>query len=299
MSEKNTCLTIENEHLRAEITKRGAELRALYEKPHGFDCLKRQDDPYWDGVAPILFPICGRLWEQTAYINGTPYRMGTHGFASDAEFTVAEHTETRVILSLCDSESLLQASYPFPFTLTVEYRLDDSALTTRVVVRNRGTTVMPFAVGFHPGFSLPVAGAGEFEDCYLDFSSTCSPEIWRLSDSGYLLDGTDPYPLKNGRILPLKHGMFDSIDSIFFVGAGDSVTLASPKTDRKLRIDFAGFPYLGLWKPNDPSASFLCIEPWYGSPDREGICTELSEKRDMLLLPAGEEKSFEYRITAE
>ena len=110
---------IENEFLRAGISPLGAELRTLTDKSGNQEILKVEDDPDWDGCAPILFPICGRLWEQTTKINGTPYRMDIHGFASTSVFAVTEKAADRISLSISDTDEIRESTSPFRFTLTV------------------------------------------------------------------------------------------------------------------------------------------------------------------------------------
>jgi len=298
MTEQNI-LTIENEFLRAEITTRGAELCALFDKTHDRRVLKPRGESSWNGIAPILFPICGRLCEQTTLIDGKEFHMGTHGFASKAIFTVLDHTEARIVLTLTDNDELRETCYPFRFLLTVEYVLDGASITTCVRVKNRDERPLPFSVGFHPGFSLPSDAEGSLDDCYLDFPNANETAIWKLSPRALLTGENIPFPLENGHRLCLREDMLAEINSLFFVGSGNTVTFASSISDRRIRVDYEGFPYLGFWRPNDPDARFLCIEPWIGSPDLDGKCTELSEKKDMLLLPAGEEHSVKYRVTVE
>ena len=292
-------LILENEYLRAEVSTQGAELCALLDKKHYFPVLKMRDDPFWDGVAPVLFPICGRLWEKTTYVNGTAYHMGTHGFAADSTFTVKSHTQTAVALTLTDHDITRIALYPFRFLLTVEYILDGASLLTRVTVENRDEQTLPFSIGFHPAFTLPFGEGGSVSDCYLDFPNATETKIWELSPGALLTGNNLPYPLQNGKILPITNDLLAEIDSIFFIGSGNTVTLASSSSDRRIRIDYDGFPYLGLWRPSDPNARFLCIEPWYGSPDTDRISTELCDKQDMILLPPSASHSVSYRITAD
>ena len=288
-------ITIENDFLRAEISLRGAELRALSDKQSACEILKRTDDPDWSGCAPSLFPICGRLWEQTTTVDGQVYRMGTHGFASSSCFTVSERSAEAVTLTLTESAETL-AVYPFPFCLSVTYSLSEASLETSVEITNRGTAPMPCSVGFHPGFRMPVGGEGAFDDAYLDFEAPTSPAIWSLSAGGYLLRGTLPYPLADEKTLPLSEKVFAENDSVFFEGTGGAVTLRSHRSARAVRLDYAPAPYLGLWKPVG-STAFLCIEPWYGCPDYDGISTALSDKRDMLHLSAGATHTVSYRIS--
>ena len=292
-------LTIENEFLRAEITPFGAELCTLFDKVHGYDVLKKRENSAWDGISPILFPICGRLWEQTTYVDGTAYCMNTHGFAKKSLFSVSEHTASCVTLALTDTPELQDASYPFRFLLTIEYHLSGSTIITRLSVSNRDTRPLPFTFGFHPGFSLPLENRGSIEDAYIDFQNANEPQVWCLTPNGYRTGETEAFPLSDGHRIQLRSDLFERINSLFFINSGNSVTLASNNSDRRIRIDYEGFPYLGLWRPNAPNVDFICIEPWFGSPDISEKCTELSKKEDMILLPADKAYSLSYAITMQ
>ena len=295
----NDLLSIENDFLRVGISKDGAEMRVLFDQRGGYDILKRQDDPSWGGTAPILFPICGRLSGLTTRVGGKEYHMEPHGFLKQSRLTLLSHAEDKIVFTLSDSEELYASAYPFRFVATVEYALEGSTLTTRVTVENRDTALLPFAVGFHPAFRLPLAEGLTRGDAYLEFPIPTEPRTWRLTEGGYLLRGTDPLPLSESVILPLSEAFFEKNDSVFLEKTGGCVRLRSTGSERSIRIDYAGIPYLGLWRPAGDGVNYVCIEPWVGTPDYDGEVTELSEKRDMILLPPGESRSVSYGITVE
>jgi galactose mutarotase-like enzyme len=64
------------------------------------------------------------------------------------------------------------------------------------------------------------------------------------------------------------------------------VILKSEKTNRQLKFDFKGFPYLGIWAAKD--ANFVCIEPWCGIADSENHNQELTKKEGIIALKVGE-----------
>ena len=291
-------LTIENEFLRADIAPFGAELRKLTYLKNGTEILKPYHDPLWEGTAPLLFPICGRLWEHKTYIDGVTYPLTAHGFAMRSLFVVTEHTADRIALMLCD-DAETRASYPFRFRLTVTYTLRGASLETRLCIENRDTRTMPVTAGFHPAFHIPPGDNENIECAYLQFSNDAAPEAWRLTEGGYLLPGTDVYPTVDGNVIPLSEEMFEENSSVFFEKTAGSVTLKSLNTSFSVRLDYPDAPYLGLWKPQTPEATFVCIEPWYGTPDYENKTTDLYEKRDMTMLPAGETCDFAYTVTVE
>lgn len=58
--------------------------------------------------------------------------------------------------------------YPFDLQVTIEYRLDDTGLTTRTTATNVGDGPCPYGCGQHPYLS---AGGGLLDDCSLQLSA--------------------------------------------------------------------------------------------------------------------------------
>jgi len=54
-------------------------------------------------------------------------------------------------------------------------------------------------------------------------------------------------------------------------------------------------PFLGVWAK--PGAPYVCIEPWWGVNDSYEVKNDVSEKRGIQSLDAGE--VFEYAWKAE
>ena len=75
----------------------------------------------------------------------------------------------------------------------------------------------------------------------------------------------------------------------------DSVTLLTAKGIPTVRMTFGNVPYLLIWAK--PGAPFVCVEPWHGLPDNAGEVCNISEKKGMIHLSAGE--TFTFETTAE
>ena len=72
-------ITIQNEHLSATISQRGAELKSL--KYKGLEYIYPSEAQIWDKSAPLLFPITGSVNGDTYTHKGVTYHMEKHGFA--------------------------------------------------------------------------------------------------------------------------------------------------------------------------------------------------------------------------
>ena len=86
-------------------------------------------------------------------------------------------------------------------------------------------------------------------------------------------------------------------DAVFLENVPDSVVLKSKKSDKWVSFDYKGMQYLGIWHTPKTEAPFVCIEPWMGCPDYDSRITELTEKRDMVMLSAGVENEHVLKFT--
>lgn len=277
--------TISNGTLTVRVDSLGAQLRSV-KGAGGREYLWQGDERYWVDSSPLLFPYIARLYGGGYSYRGQRYSMGIHGFAAGCEFEAGDIRDNSVSLLLCESGQTL-CQYPFSFRLKVTYRLEGSVLTVSYSVENRDEKPMPFAIGGHPGFSLPFVEGTEFEDYYLSFAESCEPR--RVGFTGELfLSGEDSaYPLEAGKIIRLSHSLFDE-DAVILKNTAKSVTLGSDRTKTRLRMDFEGFDFFGIWHAPHTDAPYVCLEPWTSLPSRQGVVEELTEKDDMIMLQPGQ-----------
>lgn len=275
--------------LSAEISLSGGELRSLQ---YGETQLIWQGDPaYWDGSAPFLFPFCGRVKDGFYRWQDLQYPMTIHGFLPTAQMSVAEHTDDRLTLTLADSPET-RSVYPFPFTLTMDYRLCADGLEIAASV-TAGDIALPFSFGCHPGFHLPVGDNG-FDNAALLFDSDAPLTRIEITENGLLGDGRSVYPLTNST-LPLSPDPAGGCGIFFAVAKPQrALTLTAPSLPCDIRVDFADFPVLGLWHAE--GAPYLCIEPWQGLPAPEGVSTDLANKPETVTLAPHETKTLTMQI---
>lgn len=112
--------TIENNLFRVSANEIGAELSSFADLQNGEYEYLWQKCNIWNGQSPLLFPIVGRLREDTYALNGKYYTLAKHGFARKSLFSVESHTEQEMTFLLRDSDDTLER-YPFPFELRVHY----------------------------------------------------------------------------------------------------------------------------------------------------------------------------------
>ncbi len=288
---------LENEQLRVKVSSLGAELQSIRRTADGTEYLWQGDNQYWARRASNLFPVCGRLWENQYLYRGKTYEMGSHGFARGKEWTVIHQKANALTLQLKPDEETLTA-YPFRFALEMTYTLTEDSLAVTTIVHNEDDKEMPFSIGGHPGFNVPLAEGTVFEDYKLVFDEPCQPLKFINDENCFHLGKMALFDLEEDRYLPLRHSLFDD-DAIFLEKAAPGVTLCSDKTERCVRIAFPDSPYLGIWHTPRSDAPFVCLEPWVQSPSRAGEVADIEDKAGMICLNPGEVYRNTYTITCK
>lgn len=281
-------ITIQNDHLTLSVDTLGAQMMSIC-SADGTQYLWQGDAKYWQDRAPLLFPFIARLTNDSYTFHGKLYHMGIHGFAAASEFVPVEQEKDRMVLELRSSEAT-KAQYPFDFSLQVTYALVENEVAVSYRVSNLSQQTMPFGIGGHPGFRVPVEAGEKFEDYRLEFSQKCRPDRVGFTPSVYLSGHDEPYPLEEGRYLPLKHELFDE-DAIILKNMARQVTLRSGVSERAVTVSYPDMSYLGIWHWPKTDAPYVCIEPWTSLPSRQDVVEELSCKSDLIHLAPG--KAFE------
>ena len=278
-----------NGEITASVLAQGAELCSLQDS-EGREFLW-QAGPEWRRHSPILFPIVGRLVDDTFIHEGHSYRLTQHGFARDRRFTWVARTETSCVLRLEDDpESHTQ--YPYPFRLELAYQLEQDGLTLRYTVSNPGEAVLPAALGAHPAFVWPILPGTAKEEHELRFARDETAPIHGVS-GGLLTTDVHTSPVVD-RVLQLRPELFADDALVFTTLSSRSVRFSGPDTP-VIEMSWEGFEQLGVWsKPT--GADFLCIEPWHGYASPEKYTGDLMDKPGMMMLPAGTQRELQWSV---
>lgn len=285
---------LENDVLRVAIDDHGAQLMSIIGKKDGTEYLWQGDARYWGDRAIMLFPICGRLEEGRYTFGGKSYDMNIHGFIRNVDLTVESKSNTALTLTFTDNAETMK-QYPFAFRYAVTFTLDGDQLIHDFTVTNTGDAELPFAIGGHPGFNVPLVEGATFADYYLEFAEVAPVKKVILTDRCFMTDALEPFALEDGKVYHLHHDMFDH-DAIFLTDMAKAVTLKSDKTDKSVTVSYTNMPYLGLWHKPKTDAPYICIEPWNGMPSDDGTVDAMETKKYMVRLAAGESEKFAFTI---
>lgn len=263
-------ISISNGSLTASIDTMGAQLMSLQKGKSEY--LWQGDANWWPRRAPILFPIVGVLKDGKAKSAEGTVTLARHGLARLNQFNVVEKSDSTVTLQLKSTEET-RKSYPYDFELRLIFSLSDDTLTQTYEVTNTGNAVLPFTLGAHPAFNIPIP---EVEATSLDQYRLLFTRSWTsygpsITDEG-LCDYATPQKLVvNSDTLPLSWELIDREKTITLEDVPDRrITLAANAETvseaHGIQIDFEGFDYLGIWSAA-PGCPFVALEPWCGIAD--------------------------------
>jgi galactose mutarotase-like enzyme len=198
------------------------------------------------GGIPVLFPIAGRLPNDTYEVGGTAYAMKQHGFARSLPWAIVDQAEDgRARLGLALAPTLMtRAQYPFEFRLAATYVLEEGRLTVQTSVSNLGDAPMPIRPGLHPYFHL------------VDSDKAAARVV---------TEATEAYDNHAGALTTLR-GPIDLTADVVDLHLLDhwprTVRLTRPG-ERALELSL-GLPDRVLVVWTERGKDFVCVEPWTG-----------------------------------
>ncbi|WP_419730596.1 aldose 1-epimerase family protein [Lichenicola sp.] len=278
-----------SERLQVSVARAGAEPVSL--QTAGGRELLWQAGPEWPRHAPVLFPIIGRLANDTLLHDGRRTRMTQHGFARDRRFEWIERDASGCRLALMD-DAESRAIYPFAFRLEVAYRVEGDRLSVEYRIVNPGDTVLPASLGAHPAFRWPLSEDTAREAYRLVFADPEPAPIRRVV-GGLLREAPEPSPI-DGRELKLADALFVDDAVILDRPVSHAVTYEAGADGPALRIAWHGMTQLGIW--SKPGAGFLCIEPWHGLASPVGFEGEFQDKPFLMHIPPGGEDRLGWSV---
>ena len=281
-------VTIKGDGLTARIKHLGAELCSLV-GPTNEEVLW-QAGAQWPRHAPILFPIVGRLSNDSLHHRGRSYRMTQHGFARDRRFSLEEQSATQVRFSLEDDAVTAQV-YPFGFKLSVTFRIESGCLFVTYHLANPGEATLGASIGAHPAFRWPLKDGIARTAHTIRFARTEAAPLRRLAH-GLLDPVARPSPIK-GDVLTLDPSLFLDDALIFEQLESRWVKYSAPGCE-PIVVAWSGFNTLGVWAK--PEAEFLCIEPWSGTASPVGFDGAFLDKPGVFRVAPDESRLFSHVI---
>ncbi len=214
------------------------------------------------GGNPILFPICGNMPDNAYTYDGKTYQLKQHGFARDLPWQVVDQSaETGASLSVSLSSSdFTREGYPFEFQVIFTYILQGNKLTIEQEFENKSDKPMPFAVGFHPYFTV-----ADKEKLEIQIPGA---EYFDKARTSYTFDGNLDFNQ-------------EEIDIAFEQLSAQVATVTDRDQQLRLTLDWnQNFSTLVFWTVKDKD--FYCLEPW--TSPRNAMNTN----KNLLIIPPQE-----------
>ena len=284
-------ISISSNSLTASIDAMGAQLMSLRKGESEY--LWQGDSNWWPRRAPILFPIVGVLKDSKAESAEGTISLARHGLARLNQFEVVEQSPSSVTLQLKSTEET-RKSYPYDFELKLIFSVDGDTLTQTYEVTNPANVVLPFTLGAHPAFNIPIPDveASSLNHYHLLFTHSWTSYGPSITDEG-LCDYTTPQRLiVDSDTLPLSWELIDREKTITLENVPDRrITLAAsteaPSEAHGIQMDFEGFDYLGIWSAT-PGCPFVALEPWCGIADTVDCDGIFEHKPGIISLEPGQ-----------
>lgn len=296
--------------IKLQISPFGAELQSI--AANGKEYLWQGCREYWGRRAPILFPIVGRVADDTLRIDGKNYQMKQHGFARDTEFAP---NKINAFFSLGDSVQIDTVNdvfgytipqgeftnYPYCFELKANYIATEQSVICSWQVLNCDDKDMYFQIGAHPAFLLPDYNGADEIHAYFQ----C------LDENGKVVNPIINTCLKDGLrySLPQPKILYDCDSSLAITNstfANDAILIEDKQVQKVVLLDKNRKPVLsvlcpqadafGLWAPNKAGCPFVCIEPWCGIADSYDFNGDISERKYIQKLSSDNTFLFNYEI---
>ena len=278
-------VTLKNEYLTVKISTHGAEIKSIT-TDNGEERM-HQSDMFWQGTAPVLFPICGKLYDGNLRINKRKYKLNGHGFARESEFNLMEFTDDLAVFSLISTEETKKI-YPYDFELIITYKLLGKAIDVSYEVINDSNETMYFSIGSHEGYNC-MSGLKNY---VIEFETpeTSVP----YSDA----EGDLGLPCGEIKTIELSDELFVGSRSVIFKNpSSDALVLKNKDGSEKIRVEYEGFDYLVIW--TKPNTQFVCIEPWCGMGEFYGFPKDISEKEGIQSIDVGGQFERHHIITID
>lgn len=250
---------------------------------------------------PLLFPFAGRIRGGRFAFGGKTYELAAgdgqgnaiHGFVLDRPWMVVEECANRAVgcFDAAERDSSLLDHWPADFRITVSYEVKGRSLVSDILVENPDEKPLPFGLGTHPYFRIPLGGDGDPGECRIKVPVRKYWELENLLPTGKVLDAAGERALADG--LRFADAELDDVfTGLDYEGSRATATIHDPGCERTLSIQFDdSFRECVVYNP--PHREAICIEPYTSVPDAFDLLDRGIET-GMRVLKPGEQ--FQARI---
>lgn len=288
---------IKNNFLNVELSDTGAEITSIKKAGDNIEYLWQGNPQIWNGQAPLLFPLIGRLKDEEFIYEGKTYKIGIHGFARFMKFDALQAAADKIEFTLNYSEQTLE-KYPFKFNLKIIYELRENTIIKKHVVKNLSNDDMYYEIGGHEGYNLAYFEGECMEDYYIEFYDMEKIQTYTTDERIMINKEKKHVPYDEKNRIYLTPEIFR--DDAFIIDGFKThkVSIRGIKHDRCVTVIFDDFEYLGIWTKYMRS-NYVCLEPWSSLPDCNFLGKELTCKKGIRKLKGNDSETLQYIIIIE
>lgn len=175
-----------------------------------------------------------------------------HGEVRRKPMKIKESSENKLALTL-DSSDFDDFFWPFPFTTTVEYLVDENSFVMVMKLKNTGNSDMPGGLGIHPYFVRDLAGTKQDVFVKIPMKGVYPGED--QIHSGTWEDQPECHEFAKGKILTGAH-----LDKCYRISEEPSI-IKWTKTGLELSMESSSlFGHMVIYCPPNDTSSFA-VEP--------------------------------------
>lgn len=223
---------------------------------------------------PVLMPP-NRIAQGKFTFNGRDYvfdinergKNHIHGIVHDLPWqVVATSTDGAASVTTAirsDDHSKIKESYPHSFELRMTFSLRGARMDITVEAENFGSDPMPFGVGFHPYFNVPLLPTSSKAQCTVQVPAK---QVWELNDD--LIPTGRRLPVAGERDLRQPKALSEVVlDDVF-----TDLEFTEGASVAELRDNGAGitvrygadeeFKHWVVYTGRNLEAPFVCLEPY-------------------------------------
>ncbi len=266
--------------------------------------------PSASGV-PVLFPFPGRMQGNRLRWRGRefffPYEDGLgnaiHGLVLEQPWQVVEQQADCLRGRFRASEHLpkWQQHWPCDFELELLFQLLPRGLQVQATVRNPDQEELPWGLGLHPYFALPLGEGGNAESCRIYVPAAAQVPLENMIPTGHLLRGSGTSAELLARDQPLEGRTLDDVLTELHPADHWEAAVTDPENQVRVRIVAEGFPHAVVYTP--PHRQAVCIEPYTCIP---GVFNRVLEGTwqgrfdpGVRFLPPGQEERLQMTVLVE
>lgn len=236
---------------------------------------KGKERPSHSGI-PILFPFPGRIRGNSISFEGRDYRVNVHddgrgnaihGFVLNRPWEVIQQTRSRAVgrFQASRADATILDQWPSDFRLLVSYDLVGNALVSELTVENPGDRNLPFGLGTHAYFRVPLSAKSQAGACRVTVPAAAYWEMKEMLPTGAVLPVDAGHDLRAG--MPFDQTRLDDmLTQLTFEGDRAVASIHDPEAGRTLKLSFdRGFRECVVYNP--PHRQAICIEPYTCAPD--------------------------------